>query len=283
LDSPDLVAARQVARHIDSEHYEIVVTEKEIEDVLDEVIYCLETPDITTVRASIVMYLIAKYIKENTNTTVLFSGEGADEVAQGYIYYKVAPSAQAAYDDQIRLLREIYLFDGLRADRTISTHGLELRLPFLDLQFTNYYLNMPKELIQPKDGDKEKFMLRSAFAGTNVLPENILWRHKEAFSDGVTSRTKTLFQILQEIVEKRMPEAFDPILAKKKYPHCTPTSKEAYYYREMFEKNFPNCAKTFIPYYWMPRWVEGITDPSARFIKHYAAETQTSTTIKTIA
>lgn len=122
-DSPDLRAARQVAEHIGSEHYECIFTENDVAEVLDEVIYTLETPDITTVRASICMTLIAKFVKKTTDTTVLFSGEGADELAQGYIYFKNAPSAQAAYEDSIRLLREIYLFDGLRADRTISSQG----------------------------------------------------------------------------------------------------------------------------------------------------------------
>ncbi|XP_017784513.1 PREDICTED: asparagine synthetase [glutamine-hydrolyzing] [Nicrophorus vespilloides] len=276
-DSPDLVAAREVAKFIDTEHHEITFTEKDVEDVLDEVIYTLETPDITTIRASIVMYLIARYIKKNTDTTVLFSGEGADEVAQGYIYFKVAPNAEEAYKDSIRLLEEIYLFDGLRADRTISSQGLELRVPFLDVQFSEYYLSLPKEMIRPKDGKFEKYLLRSAFADQNVLPDSVLWRHKEAFSDGVTSRSKSLFQILQELVEKRRPElTFNEDSAKSVYPHCTPTSKEALYYREVFESHYPNCAESFIPYYWMPRWCEGITDPSARFITHYAAETETA-------
>lgn len=269
-DSPDIKAAREVAKFLDTEHHEVIFTEDDVREVLDEVIYTLETPDITTIRSSLCLYLLSRYIQTNTETTVLFSGEGADEVAQGYIYYRDAPSPKAAHDDQIRLLSEIYLFDGLRADRTISAHGLELRLPFLDLQFTNYYLNMPHKLKQPLDG-VEKHTLRSAFEGHDDLPANILWRHKEAFSDGVTSKTKSLFTILQEIVEKRVPEIFDSKIVAKRYPHCTPTTKEALYYREVFEKTFPDQADTFIPYYWMPRWTEA-TDPSARFIKHYAAE-----------
>lgn len=179
-DSPDILAAREVANFIGTDHHEIIFTEKDVEDVLDDVIYILETPDITTIRASIGMYLISKYIQNNTDTTVIFSGEGADELAQGYIYFRDAPNADAGHEDSLRLLKEIYLFDGLRADRTMASQSLELRVPFLDLQFTNYYLSLPKELRQPKEGI-EKYLLRSAFEGTNVLPHKILWRHKEAF------------------------------------------------------------------------------------------------------
>lgn len=120
-DSPDILAARKVAKYIGTEHHEIIFTEEDVARVLDDVLYALETPDITTVRASVGMYLISKYIKENTDTTVIYSGEGADEVAQGYIYYRDAPSAEAAHEDSLRLLREIYLFDGLRADRTTAS------------------------------------------------------------------------------------------------------------------------------------------------------------------
>ncbi|XP_028142034.2 asparagine synthetase [glutamine-hydrolyzing] [Diabrotica virgifera virgifera] len=270
-DSPDLRAARVVAKHVGTDHHEVSFTEEDVAKVLDDVIYTLETPDITTIRASIPMYLISKYIQENTETTVLLSGEGADEIAQGYIYFRDAPSPQAAHEDSLRLLREIYLFDGLRADRTTASQSLELRVPFLDLQFTDYYLNLEKTLKQPKN-NVEKYLLRSAFDGTDLLPHEILWRHKEAFSDGVASNTKSLFVIIQEIIDKRMPEPFDLEKAKHKYPHCTPTTKEAYYYREVFEKSYPKLAQNFLPYYWMPRWCEGVTDPSARFIKHYAAD-----------
>ncbi|KAH0534292.1 asparagine synthetase [glutamine-hydrolyzing] [Cotesia glomerata] len=269
-DSPDLRAARQVAQFIDSEHHEITFTEQDIADVLDNVIYTLETFDITTVRASVGMYLLAKYIKEKTSTTVIFSGEGADELAQGYIYFRDAPNPHDGHEESLRLLKDIYLYDGLRADRTTSAHSLELRVPFLDLQFTNYYLSLNQESRQPQNG-VEKHLLRSAFDKENLLPNNILWRHKEAFSDGVASIKKSLFQIIQEIVESKVTDQ-DIETAHLKYPHCTPKTKESYYYRKMFEKNYPGQAESLIPYFWMPRWVKNITDPSARFIKHYAAE-----------
>ncbi|XP_044752180.1 asparagine synthetase [glutamine-hydrolyzing] [Coccinella septempunctata] len=271
-DSPDLKAARKVADFIGTEHHEIIFTEEDVERILDDVIYTLETPDITTIRASIPMYLISKYIQDNTDTTVLFSGEGADEVAQGYIYFRDAPDSSSAHEESIRLLSEIYMFDGLRADRTTSSQSLELRVPFLDLQFTNYYLSIEGSLRQPKDKSIEKYLLRSAFDKDDLLPHDILWRPKEAFSDGVASQKKSLFVILQEIIDRRFSEKYEKISATKKYPHCTPTSKESLYYREIFEKSFEKLADNFLPHFWMPRWVKGVTDPSARFIKHYDAK-----------
>ncbi|PSN33161.1 Asparagine synthetase [glutamine-hydrolyzing] [Blattella germanica] len=266
-DSPDIIAARQVAEYIGTEHHEVNFTPDDVINVLDKVIFHLETPDITTVRASIGMYLISRYIKENTDTTVVFSGEGADEVAQGYIYFRDAPSAGVAHEDSLRLLNDIYLFDGLRADRTTAAHSLELRVPFLDLQFTNYYLSLPAAMRQPQGG-VEKHLLRSAFDSVDLLPKSILWRHKEAFSDGVASEKKSLFKVIQELVDSRLGE---DVLEKAsvKFPHCTPTTKESFYYREVFEKSFPNQSH-FVPYFWMPKWID-VKDPSARFISHYAA------------
>ncbi|XP_076620658.1 asparagine synthetase [Colletes latitarsis] len=268
-DSPDSIAARQVADFIGTEHHEITFSEEDVTEILDKLIYQLETFDITTIRASIGMYLISRYIKHNTETTVIFSGEGADELAQGYIYFRDAPNAIEAHDESIRLLKDIYLYDGLRADRTTSAFSLELRVPFLDLQFTNYYLSLDAASRQPQGGI-EKHLLRSAFDGTNLLPSNILWRHKEAFSDGVTSAKKSLFQIIHEIVDNHISNK-DLDNAHLKYPHCTPKTKEALYYRTVFEKYYGGQAESFTPYFWMPRWVKGVCDPSARFISHYAA------------
>lgn len=278
-DSPDIIAARQVAAYIGSEHHEIIFTEKDVIEVLNKVIYSLETYDITTIRASIGMYLISRYIKQNTETIVIFSGEGADELAQGYIYFRDAPSAADAHNESLRLLKDIYLYDGLRADRTTSAFSLELRVPFLDLQFTSYYLSLDPNMRQPQNGI-EKHLLRSAFDGTGLLPSHILWRHKEAFSDGVASIKKSLFQIIQEIIENRVQDE-DLNAAYTKYPHCTPRTKEALYYRNIFESYYKGQAESFTPYFWMPRWVKNVTDPSARFIKHYAANVDEKEQLKT--
>ncbi|XP_078052229.1 asparagine synthetase [Augochlora pura] len=269
-DSPDIVAARQVADHIGTDHHEIIFSKEDVDNILDKVIYHLETFDITTIRASIGMYLISKYIKQNTESTVIFSGEGADELAQGYIYFRDAPNEIEAHNESLRLLKDIYLYDGLRADRTTSAYSLELRVPFLDLQFTNYYLSLDSATRQPQGGI-EKHLLRSAFDDTNLLPSNILWRHKEAFSDGVTSIKKSLFQIIHEIIKDRVTDE-NLKVAHVKYPHCTPKTKEALYYRDVFEKHYGGQGESFTPYFWMPRWVKGINDPSARYIAHYSAE-----------
>ncbi|CAG9562701.1 unnamed protein product [Danaus chrysippus] len=263
-NSPDLVAARKVAEYLGTEHHEVIFDENDVEKELDNVIYHLESYDITTIRASMPMYLLAKYIKNNTNTTVVFSGEGADELAQGYIYFRDAPDSSLAHEESIRLLSDIYLYDGLRADRTTSAFCLELRVPFLDIQFTNHYLNLDPELRRPQNG-VEKYFLRKSFANSGLLPDSILWRHKEAFSDGVASVKKSLFTTIQEIIEERLPKN-----ANFKYPGVQPTTSESLYYRYIFEKTFSGL-HNFTPYYWMPKWVQ-VSDPSARFIKHYAAK-----------
>ncbi|GBP95294.1 Asparagine synthetase [Eumeta japonica] len=261
-DSPDLIAARTVAEYLGTEHHEVHFDENDVREILDNVIYHLESFDITTIRASIPMYILSKYIKEHTNTIVVFSGEGADEVAQGYIYFRDAPSPEDAHQESIRLLSDIYLYDGLRADRTTSAFSLELRVPFLDIQFTHHYLNTPPKLRQPQDGI-EKHLLRSSFTNSGLLPKSILWRHKEAFSDGVASIKKSLFTILEEIVSKR------PIKENVIYKGLKPYTDESTYYRYVFEKSFPD-QHNFTPFYWMPKWVQ-VNDPSARFINHYAA------------
>ncbi|XP_026816341.1 asparagine synthetase [glutamine-hydrolyzing] [Rhopalosiphum maidis] len=268
-DSPDILAARQVAKHIGSEHHEVLFTAEDVLSVLDKVIHTLETADITTIRASCGMYLVSQYISQNTDTVVLCSGEGADEVAQGYIYFRDAPTPDHAHNESLRLLGDIFMYDGLRADRTTAAHGLELRVPFLDLRFTQYFLSLPKTMRQPQN-QIEKHLLRSAFDGTGLLPNEVLWRHKEAFSDGVTTVKKSLFNIIQEWIEPKYSDE-DLKLAAVKYQHCPPNSKESLYYRDMFEKHYEGLSSKFMPYFWMPMWTK-VKDPSARFIQHYAAK-----------
>ncbi|KAL7829988.1 hypothetical protein SRHO_G00311150 [Serrasalmus rhombeus] len=264
-DSPDAIAARKVAAHIGSTHFEVNFTPEEGIKALEEVIVHLESYDITTVRASVGMYLVSKFIREKTNSVVIFSGEGSDELTQGYIYFHKAPSPKAGAEDSVRLMKELYMFDVLRADRTTAAHGLELRVPFLDHRFTAYYLSLPEEMRVPKDG-VEKHLLREAFRGLNLIPDEILWRRKEAFSDGMTSTKKSWYAILQDHVES---EINDSQLEKaaKLYPHNTPTTKEGFYYRQVFEKHYPGRSE-WISHYWMPRWIKA-TDPSARTLSIY--------------
>ncbi|KAF4794276.1 asparagine synthetase [Turdus rufiventris] len=269
-NSPDLLAARKVAAHIGSEHHEVILNTEEGIQAIEEVIFSLETYDITTIRASIGMYLVSKYIRKKTDSVVIFSGEGSDELTQGYIYFHKAPSPEEAAEESERLLKELYLFDVLRADRTTAAHGLELRVPFLDHRFTSYYLSLPAELRIPKNGI-EKYLLRSSFEDSNLLPKEILWRPKEAFSDGIASVKKSWFSILQDYIDQQV----DDLLLEKaaeKYPFNPPKTKESYYYRQIFEKHYPGQSN-WLPHYWMPRWVKA-TDPSARTLKHYKSAPQ---------
>ncbi|XP_049332395.1 asparagine synthetase [glutamine-hydrolyzing]-like isoform X5 [Astyanax mexicanus] len=267
-DSPDIAAARKVAAHIGSEHHEVNFTPEEAIKAVEEVIIHLESYDITTVRASVGMYLVSKYISEKTDSVVIFSGEGSDELTQGYIYFHKAPSPKAGAEDSVRLLKELYMFDVLRADRTTAAHGLELRVPFLDHRFTAYYLSLPEEMRAPKDG-VEKHLLREAFSGLDLIPDEILWRRKEAFSDGMTSTKKSWYSFLQENIESKINDS-QLQKAKKQFPYNPPTTKEGLFIRQLFEKHYPRCCE-WTTHYWMPRWIKA-TDPSARTLSIYKPE-----------
>ncbi|CAL8295516.1 unnamed protein product [Merluccius merluccius] len=264
-DSPDILAARKVAEHIGSEHHEVNFTAEEGIQALKEVIFHLETYDITTVRASVGMYLVSKYIREKSDSVVIFSGEGSDELTQGYIYFHKAPNPKVAAEESVRLLKELYLFDNLRADRTTAAHGLELRVPFLDHRFTAYYLSLPEEMRTPKNG-VEKHLLRDSFKGLGLIPDDILWRRKEAFSDGLTSVKKSWYSSLQEHLSTQVDDN-QLEKAPKTFSHNPPKSKEAYHYRQVFETLYPGCAK-WLSHYWMPRWINA-SDPSARTLAIY--------------
>lgn len=264
-NSPDLLAARKVANFLETEHHEVVFTPEEGIAALEDVIYYLESYDVTTIRASVGMFLLSKYIKEKTDTTVILSGEGSDEIAQGYIYFHNAPSATDADIESKRLCEDLYMFDVLRGDRSTSAWGLEIRVPFLDHKFSSYYLSLSDSIKQPQKGI-EKYLLRSAFDGIDLLPTDILWRPKEAFSDGVSSKTRSWFEILQEFICEQVNDS-DLESTALTYKHNTPRTKEALYYRQIFEKFYPGQGD-WIPYYWMPKWT-GATDPSARTLKHY--------------
>ncbi|KAL2080531.1 hypothetical protein ACEWY4_024324 [Coilia grayii] len=267
-DSPDIQAARKVAAHIGSEHHEVSFTPEEGIKAVEEVIFHLECYDITTIRASVGMYLVSKYIREKTDSVVIFSGEGSDELTQGYIYFHKAPSPKAAAEDSVRLLKELYLFDVLRADRTTAAHGLELRVPFLDHRFTAYYLSLPEEMRVPKDG-VEKFLLRDAFAEESLIPDEILWRRKEAFSDGLTSVKKSWYTCLQEYIESEVNDS-DLEMAAKTFPFNPPKTKEGFYFRQIFQRLYPGRCE-WTPHYWMPRWIRA-TDPSARTLAIYTPD-----------
>lgn len=263
--SPDVVAARLVAKHLGTEHHEVLFTAEDGIAAIKDVIYHLESYDITTVRASVGMYLVSKYVSQKTDSVVIFSGEGSDELCQGYIYFHRQPSAQAGDMESRRLLNDLLYYDVLRADRTTAAFGLELRCPFLDHEFTGYYLSLSAEDRVPTKGI-EKYLLRTAFSGQGLIPEEILFRPKEAFSDGVSSTKKSWFQVLQEYIAEQVTDAAFGS-AERRYPFNTPKTKEAFYYRQTFERFYPGRAH-WIPYYWMPKWTDA-SDPSARTLKHY--------------
>ena len=261
--SPDLKFAQIVADHIKSVHHSIELTEKEFLGSIEEVIVAIESYDTTTVRASVGNYLVSKYIKENTDCKVIFNGDYADEVCGGYKYFKKAPSEEDFHNECISLVNNIHYFDCLRSDRSISNNGLEARVPFADKDFVNYYLSIDTKLRMSND-KIEKCMLRKAFENDNLLPNKVLWRCKEAFSDGVTSETRSWHKIIQEYVDTQISDEYFEE-NKDKYTHNTPVLKESFYYREIFEKHYGGFSNV-IPYFWMPKWCEETNDPSAREI-----------------
>ena len=261
--STDEYYAKIVAKFIGSDHTHIELTEKQFLDAVPDVIFASETFDITTIRATTGQYLASKWIRENTDIKVLLIGDGSDELCAGYIYFHKAPSPEALHEENKKLLREIHQFDVLRADRGIACFGLEARVPFLDYRFVDLYMSIDPTLRMVTDG-MEKYLLRKAFVG--FLPNEVLFRRKEAFSDGVSSTKRSWHSILQEEIEdKYSDEDFETL--RQKYAHCCPPNKEALHFRELFHAMFgyTDVDKT-ICRFWLPNqdWVGKMTEPSAR-------------------
>lgn len=265
-NSTDLQCARLVAEHIGSDHTEVCVTPDDFLNEIENTIRTIESYDITSVRASVGNRLVAKYISEHSDCKTIYTGEYSDEVQGGYAYFKNAPDDMSFYEECVRLVNDITYYDSLRSDRSVSGFGLDSRVPFSDYKFIEYYLSLPIDK-QRNVGKIEKYLLRTAFSGTGLLPENILFRPKEAFSDGVSGTQKSWFQIIQEHVDTLITdEEFNE--NKDKYTHNTPFTKEAYYYRKIFDKYYHGYDH-IIPYFWMPKWNNGVNDPSARVLKSY--------------
>lgn len=264
--STDLYYARKVADHIGSIHHSITLTEQEFLDAIEETIKVIESYDITTVRASVGNYLVSKYIANNTNFKVVFNGDYSDEVTGGYMYFKKAPSEQAFHDECCRLVQDICYFDSLRSDRTISSQGLEARVPFSDRAFVEYYLSIDPKLRMSHD-KIEKYLLRSAFDHLDLLPQDVLWRSKVAFSDGVSKKDRSWHNIIKEYIDTKVTDE-EYHLVKDSFKHNPPHTKEAYYYRKVFTKHYPNNDHV-IPYFWLPKWCGQMTDPSARELEFY--------------
>lgn len=265
VDAIDLKYAKEVADYIGSNHHEIIITKEDVLHAIDPVIQTLATFDITTIRASIGMYLICKAIHEQSDIRVLLTGEISDELF-GYKYTDFAPNAQEFQKESQKRVRELYMYDVLRADRCISTHSLEARVPFGDLDFVQYVMSIDPKM-KMNTYHKGKYLLRHAFEKDNILPYSILMREKAAFSDAVGH---SLSDDIKEYVETvYTQEEFEEKCAKYKY--CTPFTKESLYYREIFEKYYPNQA-SMIKDFWMPNknWQGcNVNDPSARFLSNY--------------
>ena len=263
-DAIDLKYAKEVADYIGSDHTEIIITKDDVINALDEVIYILGTYDITTIRASMGMYLLCKAIHEQTDVRVLMTGEISDELF-GYKYTDFAPDAASFQEEAAKRIRELHMYDVLRADRCISSNSMEARVPFGDLDFVQYVMSIDPEMKLNKY-NKGKYLLRHAFVG-DYLPESILMREKAAFSDAVGH---SMVDHLKEYANSRYTdEEFTNLCSK--YDHARPFTKESLLYRQIFEKYYPGQSEMVVDF-WMPNksW-EGcdVNDPSARVLSNY--------------
>jgi asparagine synthase (glutamine-hydrolysing) len=255
--SEDLKYARMVADYINTTHHEIICSEAEFLNTIDEVIYRIESNDTTTVRASVGNYLICKYIRTHSNAKVIFNGDGSDELTGGYLYFHYANDSVEFDKECKRLLQNIHLFDVLRSDRSISSNGLEARTPFLDIGFVQSYLSIPSHLRNHNNNKHiEKYLLRKSFTD-NYLPQDVLWRRKEAFSDGVSNETMSWFEVIQNYTHAMFPD-----MSKKE--------SEQKYYDMIFNKYYGSSIhnKKVMPFKWMPRFINA-TDSSARTLSVY--------------
>ena len=295
IDAIDLKYARMVANYIGSDHTEVIISEQDVLEALPTVVELLGTWDITTIRASIGMYLVCKYIHEHTDIRVLLTGEISDELF-GYKYTDFAPSAAAFQEEAEKRIRELHMYDVLRADRCISVNSLEARVPFGDLKFVRYAMSIDPELKMNRPGvaakssmlpttvpgdagncqslrdchpHMGKYLIRKAFADDHILPDEILWRQKAAFSDAVGH---SMVSDLKALAERTYTDAEFAEKAAK-YDYCRPFTKESLMYRELFEQYYPGQAK-MIADFWMPNrtWPGcDVDDPSARVLSNYGA------------
>ena len=263
-DAIDLKYAKEVADYIGSEHTEVYMTPEEVISSLETVIALLGTDDITTIRASMGMYLVCKAIHEQTDIRVLLTGEISDELF-GYKYTDFAPSAEEFQKEAVKRIRELHMYDVLRADRCISVNSLEARVPFGDLDFVEYVMSIDPEMKLNKYG-KGKYLLRHAFEG-DYLPQSILYREKAAFSDAVGH---SMVDYLKEYAESRYADGeFET--KRMAYAHARPFTKESLLYREIFEKYYPGQSEMVVDF-WMPNksWAGcDVNDPSARVLANY--------------
>ena len=260
-DAPDAKAAGSVAKYLGTEHHEIHFTVEQGIEILDKLIWHLETYDVTSIRASTPMYFLSKAITD-LGIKVVLSGEGADEIFGGYLYFRNAPTTEDFQKETIERVQKLFTADLLRADKSTMAHGLEARVPFLDKAFLDVSMLIQAEEKQPKTyGGKEKYILRKAFDTPDnpYLPDEVLWRQKEQFSDGVG------YNWIDQLIEYCNSKVTDAELATAKdlYPFNTPLTKEAFYYRTIFHKYYPQVSAAQTVRKWIPKWQEN-QDPSGR-------------------
>lgn len=259
--APDVIAARKVAEFLGTKHHEVYFTIEQGIAILDKLIWHLETYDVTSVRASTPMYFLSKAIAEE-GVKVVLSGEGADEIFGGYLYFRNAPSAADFQKETIERVQKLFTADLLRADKSTMAHGIEARVPFLDKAFLEVAMKISPEEKQPKTHNGiEKYILRKAFDVVDepYLPDEVLWRQKEQFSDGVG------YSWIDTLIEYCASQVTDEELAaaEERYPYNTPATKEAYFYRSVFSRHFPQMSAAQTVRKWIPKWQEN-TDPSGR-------------------
>jgi asparagine synthase (glutamine-hydrolysing) len=237
---------------------------------LKDTVYKCGSYDVTTIRASVGHQLISNWIKDNSDVKVLFTGETADEFGS-YLYFQNAPSPAAFQSESIRLLEDIHYFDMLRGDRSVSSAGLEARVPFADKKFMEYYMGIAPEQRMFNDTRIEKYLIRKAFEKDNLLPSSVLWRRKNGFSDSVSKKDKSWSSVIREHVDTLVSDR-EYSSNKNKYLHDKPLSKEGYYYRKVFSEYYGLACDHLTPYQWLPKWCGEVIDPSARVLEIYQAD-----------
>ena len=241
-NATDIIAAEKVADYLGSDHTSYIFTKEDGIDAIRDIIYYLETYDITTIRASIPMYLLTREIKNDSDIKVLLSGEGSDELFGGYLYFHKAPNKEEFQKELIDKMSKLHKYDCLRAHKSCMANTIEIRVPFLDKDFIDYVMNIDPEykMIKKENKNIEKYILREAF-DNNYLPEEILWRQKDQFSDAVSSKEENWIDSLKNYAESLVSDK-EFKNRKKKFPLNTPISKEHYLYRKIFEEFYPHKA-----------------------------------------